>query len=277
MKITTAVKKSLSVYKKNFGALFLALLVEAVLRCIALCPLLFLADKALAPLAWLTVPAYLLIALPARQNYALALQAMLHGGSVFSLQLLSVKDYGVKLWRGVKGLMKILLWSVPAIAGVGGLYAGFMGAVDFFTFMAFFKDLGGSVADGVVKALMIVGGASLLTLLGCAVHSGARHAFAMADRKALKGHRTGLVLMWVLGALLFAPYIAVAVYALNDFLRNVVTSLKALDLDGLTLALNMKQQALLLGGAVLLVLPALPLRSLFPAVYLSKELCDAQA
>ncbi len=277
MKITSAVKKSLALYKKNFGSLFLALLVEAVLRCIALCPLLFLADKALAPLAWLAIPAYLLIVLPARQNYALALQDMIHGGSVFSLQLLSVKDYGVKLWRGVMGMLKILLWSVPAIAGVAGLYVGFMGAVDFITFMSFFKDLGGSVPDGVVKALMIVGGASLLTLLGCAVHSGARHAFAMGDKKALKGRRMGLILMWVLGAALFVPYIAVAVYALGDFLRNVIASLKALDLDGLTLALNMKQMLLLVGGAVLLVLPALPLRSLLPAVYLSKEYSDAQA
>ena len=44
--------------------------------------LLFLLLPGYTCLAWLSVPLYVLIALPARQNYALALQDMLHGGTV---------------------------------------------------------------------------------------------------------------------------------------------------------------------------------------------------
>ena len=93
MQLKPVVKESLRLYKKNFAPLMLCLLVQGVLRFIALTPLLFLADKALAPLALLALPLYLLIALPARQNVALALQDMIGGGSVFSLRLLSTADY----------------------------------------------------------------------------------------------------------------------------------------------------------------------------------------
>ena len=92
MKVKNVWKDSFKLYKKNFGPLCLALLAELVLRGIALCPVLFLAEKKLAPLALLAIPLYVLIVLPARQNYALALQDMLNGGSVFSTQLICTKD-----------------------------------------------------------------------------------------------------------------------------------------------------------------------------------------
>ena len=66
MSIKTALKESLCLYKKNFGPLLLAQLVALVLRAMALTPVLFLADKALAPLALIAIPLYLLIVLPAR-------------------------------------------------------------------------------------------------------------------------------------------------------------------------------------------------------------------
>ncbi len=270
VKMKHVLKESLRLYKKNFPQLMLAMLAEAVLRLSALTPLMFLAEGQLAPLALLAIPLYLLIALPARQNYARALQDMMNGGSVFSDRLIALDGYGRKLWRGLKGTLCMLLWSIPTIAGLAGLYAGFMGAVDFVTFMSFFKKLGGSVPDGVVRALLIVAATALLIFLGCAVHSGTRHAVAMGEKKLLKGRRFGLIGLWVIGALLFVPYIAVLAYTLSDFLRTVVGSLKALDLEGISLALGARQLALIWGGAALLVLPALPLRSLLPAVYLRK-------
>ena len=135
MKMKPVLSDSLRLYKNNFGPLCLALLVQIVLRAIALSPMLFLADKALAPLAYLAIPLYILIALPARQNYAIALQDMMDGGSVFTLQLISTKDYWKKLWRGVKGMICMLLWSALTIAGVGLLYAAVRGLVDFITLM----------------------------------------------------------------------------------------------------------------------------------------------
>ena len=75
--MTSVWKESFRLYKKNFGPLCLTLLVQLVLRAIALSPVLFLADKALAPLAFIAIPLYIFIVLPARQNYAIALQNML--------------------------------------------------------------------------------------------------------------------------------------------------------------------------------------------------------
>lgn len=277
MKLNSVWKDTFRIYKKNFGSLCLALLVELVLRAIALSPLLFLADKALAPLAYIAIPLYLLIVLPARQNYAIALQDMLNGGSVFTPQLVSVKDYWRKLLRGLKGTLCILLWSAITIAGVSWLYAAVMGMVDFITLMSIFKAIGGNVMDGIMIVAGAVGASCLLIVLGCAVHSGSRHAVALGNRKLLKGHRLRLTALWFLGCLLIIPFAAVLVYTLGDYALSLVRELKNLKLPALEL--NARQLALLVGGAAVLLLPLLPLKNLFPAVYLRrvKEASDAQA
>lgn len=277
MKLKPVLKAALAEYKKNFPQLCLALLVELVLRAIALSPLVFLADKALAPLAYLAIPLYILIALPARQNYALALQDMMNGGSVFSLQLISTKDYGRKLLRGAKGLVCILLWSLLTIAGVSLLYAAVMGLVDFITLMRIFSAIGGTVMDGVMIVAAAVAASCLLIVLGCAVHSGARHAVALGDKKLLKGNRLRLMALWFLGCVLVVPFAAVVVAALGDYALTLIASLKNLQLPAFTL--NVKQAAMLIGGAVVLLVPVLPLKNLLPAVYLRKvkEARDAQA
>ena len=277
MKLKPVLKAALAEYKKNFPQLCLALLVELVLRAIALSPLVFLADKALAPLAYLAIPLYILIALPARQNYALALQDMMNGGSVFSLQLISTKDYGKKLLRGVKGLVCILLWSLLTIAGVSLLYAAVMGLGDFITLMRIFSAIGGTVMDGVMIVAAAVAASCLLIVLGCAVHSGARHAVALGDKKLLKGNRLRLIALWFLGCVLVVPFAAVVVAALGDYALTLIASLKNLQLPAFTL--NVKQAAMLIGGAVVLLVPVLPLKNLLPAVYLRKvkEARDAQA
>ena len=277
MKLKPVLKAALAEYKKNFPQLCLALLVELVLRAIALSPLVFLADKALAPLAYLAIPLYILIALPARQNYALALQDMMNGGSVFSLQLMSTKDYGRKLLRGVKGLVCILLWSLLTIAGVSLLYAAVMGLVDFITLMRIFSAIGDTVMDGVMIVAAAVAASCLLIVLGCAVHSGARHAVALGDKKLLKGNRLRLIALWFLGCVLVVPFAAVVVAALGDYALTLIASLKNLQLPAFTL--NVKQAAMLIGGAVVLLVPVLPLKNLLPAVYLRKvkEARDAQA
>lgn len=116
MKVFAVLRESVKVYLKNFPDLMGAYLIQAVLRAMCFVPLLFLLDAQLAPLAWLCVPMYLLIALPARQNYAIAMQDMLHGGRVLSPRLISFDGYFAKLWRGVKGMLKICLWMLlPAL------------------------------------------------------------------------------------------------------------------------------------------------------------------
>ena len=277
MKVKNVWKDSFTLYKKNFGPLCLTLLVELVLRGIALCPVLFLADSKLAHLALLAIPLYVLIVLPARQNFALALQDMLNGGSVFSTQLICPKDYGKKLLRGVKGMLCILLWSLLTIAGVSALYAALMGLVDFITLMRIFSAIGGSVVDGILIVAGAVAGSCLLILLGCAVHSGSRHAHAMGDKKLLKGSRLGLTGLWFAGLALLIPFVAVAAFTLGDFAVTVVSALKNMQMP--SLSLNGQQAAMLIAGAVVLLFPVLPLKNLLPAVYLRKvkEARDAQA
>lgn len=277
MKLKPVLKDTFRIYKKNFGTLMLALLVELVLRAIALSPLLFLADKALAPLACIAIPLYILIVLPARQNYAIALQDMMNGGSVFTPQLISTKDYWRKLLRGVKGMICILLWSAITIAGVTWLYAAIMGMVDFITLMRIFSAIGGNVMDGIVIVAGAVAASMLLIVLGCAVHSGSRHAIALGSKKLMKGNRLRLTALWFLGCVLVVPFAAVLVYTLGDYALSLVSELKNLKIPAFDLSI--RQAAMIVGGAVLLLFPALPLKNLLPAVYLRKvkEARDAQA
>ena len=277
MKVKPVLSDSLRLYKKNFGPLCLTLLVQLVLRAIALSPVLFLADKALAPLAFIAIPLYIFIVLPARQNYAIALQNMLDGGSVFTPQLISVKDYWRKLFRGVKGMICMLLWSAVTITGVGLLYAAVRGLVAFITLMRIFSSIGGNVMDGVMIVAGAVAASCLLIVLGCAVHSGSRHAIALGNKKLMRGNRLRLTALWFLGCILVLPFAAVVVYALGDYALSLVRELKNLKLPAFTL--SVKQAALLIGGAAVLLFPALPLKNLLPAVYLRKvkEARDAQA
>ena len=274
-------KESLRLYKKNFGSLLLALLVQLVLRAIALSPLMFLADKQYAVVAYAAIPLYLLIVLPARQNFALALQEMLSGGSVFTTQLICPKQYGVKLWRGVKGMIRILLWSVVTIVSAVLLYAAFVGhwGLDVITLMRICSSVGGG--DIVNGLLLIMGGIAasvLLILLGCAVHSGTRHAFALGNKKLLRGSRLRLTALWFSGLVLLIPFSAVVVYALGDYALTMLNALKNFSFPS-SFALSAKQVGLLIAGAVVLLFPLLPIKSLLPAVYLHmvKEDRDAQA
>ena len=274
-------KESFLLYKKNFGQLCLALLVQLILRGIALSPMLFLADKQYACLAYAAIPLYLLIALPARQNYALALQDMMNGGSVFSTQLICPKQYGKKLLRGVKGMIRILLWSVVTIVSAVLLYAAFVGhwGLDVITLMRICSSVGGG--DIVTGLVLIMGGiaaSGLLILLGCALHSGTRHAFALGNKKLLRGSRLRLMALWFSGLMLLVPFAAVVVYALGDYALTMLNALKSFSFPS-SFALNAKQIALLIAGAVVLLFPLLPLKNLLPAVYLRmvKEERDAQA
>lgn len=277
MKLKPVLTEALRLYKTNFALLMLNLLVQLVLRAVALTPLLFLADRALAPLALLALPLYLLIALPARQNVALALQDMISGGSVFSLRLLSTEDYGRKLLRGLKGTLYMLLWSALTLTGVTLLFLSFKGLTDGFTLMGVFYVIGGSVADGVWIVLGALCASTLLILLGCALHSGSRHAAALGDKTLLQGNRLRLMALWFLGMLLVIPFVIVVIAVLGSFILTLPEALRNMQLPALTL--TAPQWIGLLLGAMALLLPLLPLKNLLPAVYLhmAKEARDAQA
>lgn len=273
-------KESFRLYKKHFGSLLLALLVQLVLRAIALSPMLFLADKQYACLAYAAIPLYLLIVLPARQNYALALQDMMNGGSVFSTQLICPKQYGKKLLRGMLGMIRILLWSAVTIVSAVLLYGAYEGrwGLDVLTLLRICSSVGsGDMVAGLALILGAIGASTLLILLGCALHSGTRHAFALGSRKLLRGSRLRLTALWFSGFTLMIPFAAVAVLTLGDYAMTLIAELKNMQFPAFSL--NARQIAMLGAGAVALLCPLLPLKNLLPAVYLRmvKEERDAQA
>lgn len=268
MKLTKAFRESLGIYKKNAGDLLLALLLELVLRAAALTPLLFLASRELAPLAWLCVPAYLLIVLPARENYALALQDMLSGGRVFSLQLVSCEGYLRKLLRGLTGTGLMLLWAALPLAWMGYMWAMYDGLVDFFTMMRMLDVLGGgSSTAGIVRAVLIAVVLLVLPVIGCAVHSGARHEKALGA-KLVRGRRLSVAALWMLGLVTLVPFAAVIVAAMGDYALSLIRQLKDVITNGLTFPALGVRVYVIIGAVVLLLLPALPLKNMLPAVYL---------
>ncbi|MBQ8555383.1 MAG: hypothetical protein IJ438_05845 [Clostridia bacterium] len=271
MKVMGVLRQSAEIYRKNWVDLMLALLLELALRGICLAPMLFLCAPGLEWLALLCVPLYLLIILPARENYALALQDMLSGGRVFSTQLVCPCDYGKKLLRGLKGTLCMLLWSALPIAGISLAVAAYLGMVDFFTLLRILDQIGGgSSVDGIIRVVLIIAATLVLPVIGCAVHCGGRHSAALGHRKLVKGHRVRLVALWAAGLVTLLPFVLVVLATIGNYIPAFVSQLK----DSLTSGIVFEPlgvRAYILAGAVaVLLLPVLPFKNMLPAVYLRK-------
>lgn len=378
MKIFAVIRDSVKTYGRHFGELLEAFILELALRGVCLVPLLFLLLPECAYLAWLCVPLYVLIALPARQNYALALQDMLHGGTVLSPRLISTERYFHKLWRGLIGTVKMALWAsllvvmtvtllqlangkgdknplsaamlrltearstqkletgdllqvvtaetaevtealkdrpsaaaiydeslqegevlVPlsVVAGADGFQmkdvgmffeaVGRMGrwlfnpdmsdvvAKDGFKVINSFGvfSASGKSTDGMFVVVGLIAALACLPMLGCAVHCGVRHAVALDDKKLLRRSRLKLIVLWVLGLVIYVPFLAAAVVILRGSLKELV-----LGLGGLLMLKTPLEPALLpklymvAGAFVLLAMPLIPLKQLLPAVAMHQKM-----
>lgn len=280
MKTSEVLQRSLQLYRKNWGDLMQALLVELALRGACLAPLLFLAAPGLEMLAFACIPLYLLVALPARENYALALQQMLDGGRVLSPQLISVENYGRKLLRGLLGLGRMLLWALLPIAGVTLAWMAYNDAVDAFTLFRILSRLGGDTTGGLKVYFCMVAVSLLLPVFGMALHSATRHAVAMGKRGLLEGRRMRIVLLWLAGLMFLIPFVLVLGMCLGDYALALVRQVKDLLTTGMIFAPLGARLWIVLAGAVVLLLPALPVKNMLPAVYLravAEEASDAQA
>lgn len=269
MKIISVYREAWRVYRQHFGELMLTFLLELVLRAIALTPLLFLAAPQLRYLALICIPMYVLIVLPARQNVALAMRDLLAGGSLFTTRLVSTEDYGRKLMRGLAAAFRMLLWCIPLIAGVLLAQWAFRGSVDGFTQLRFIRSLGGG---DIFRGLLLILCAYLLTLVpplvGCAFHCGARHAAALDAPGLIRGRRGRLVLLWLVGLLIFVPFIAAVGVACAGYVREFLTYLiSALTAEGLLPPSPGPTAVIVVASVLVLLLPAIPFRSLVPAVY----------
>lgn len=292
MKVFAVLRESVKVYFKNFADLMGAFLVEAVLWGMCFAPLMFLMHPDTKVLAWLCVPMWLLIALPARQNYAIALQDMLHGGRVLSPRLVSLEGYGRKLGRGLVGLVKMLMWlAIPVAAvllmveiyiGKGCLattMVGFWGfeRLDGISMLNWFKNFDflaetPKAVDGLINLIMIVAGTFILPVIGCAVHCGGRHVAALEEKKLLRGKRLAMMALWVLGFLFFLPFAAVVLGTLFADLKVFVKALAEAFMTKKLSVPALGEKLYIIGGAfVLLFLPVVPLKQLIPAVAVHQQ------
>ena len=268
MKISAAFRNAYKTYAGHFGATLKFLVIEACITLAAFAPLLFLADNGLKFLALLMIPMYLLLVPWARVNAAGAMQDALNGGSLCSFRLADLKAYGKKTAYGLKQGLKLLLWAVPLIAFLVLAIIHIYGDTDAFTVLRSIKEFGGGdLTTGVRYLALVFLGTLVLLALGCAFHSGDRHAFVRENRTLLKGRHGRIVLCWLcsLAALLPLIIAVVAVVirylpALND-LNAVVTKEMSLP--------STKVSVIILAAGAALTLPLLPLRSLIPAAFVN--------
>ena len=267
MKISKAVSAARRAYTASPAGTGRFLLTETCLTLICLAPLLFLAEEGLKPLAWVSPVLWLLVMLPARMNAAAAMRDGLRGGDLGGRRLIETEGYGRKLAFGLKRLLFLALWGSPLIALGIVFRIHFSGEVDSFTVLRMIKnDLGGGdQMRGILVLVLVTLAALLLVALGCAFHSGARHAFAQGDRELVRGHHGRIVLCWLSSLLSILPLlIAVAAVILRYI--PVLTDLNGLLMKTAELP-STKGTLVILGIGALLTLPLLPLRSLIPAAF----------
>ncbi len=264
---------TLRLYKAHAGTLLLMVLLQLLFRAFCLTPLLFLAVPAARWLALLCLPLYVLIVLPARQNAAEAFQALLENREDVLLHCISTENYGRKLMRGLKGMGLMILWLLPPVLAIGALVAGFKGmdGVSFFILLGTLAN--GDYVLGTIRALLIVLALCLVPLIGCAFHSGTRHAFALGEKKLLRGQRGRVFLLWLLGLVTVLPLAIAAVLLLRGYAGSVINAFKTFDFE--SLAMPWEPLAQLALWAIPLMLPLLPVKSLLPAVYL-RQVKDAK-
>ena len=221
----------------------------------------------LAPAALLTVVLWIFLLIPARMNAAKAMRNALRGGNLCDGQLVEIAEYGAKLICGLKRVCFLLLWSIPLIALAIEVRIHFSGEVDSFTVLRMIKnDLGGGdQMRGILVVIAMAVGSLLMLMLGCAFHSGERHAWAQGEKTLVQGHHGKVLLTWLCSLLSMLPLLIALVVIVFRYLP-VLSDLNGLIMKTVTLPSTRGTLVILAVGAIL-TLPLLPLRSLIPAAY----------
>ena len=266
MKISAAFSNAFRVYFRHFGASLKFLVTEACITMIALSPLLFLTGDGLHTLALLAVPFSLALIPWARVNAAGAMQDALNGGSLFSMRLADPTAYLKKLLYGLSRIGLLLIWASPLIAALIVAKVHISGDMDGFTLLRMVRDFGGGdLVTGVLDLALILIALIILVTVGCAFHSGDRHALVRENPKLVKGHHEKIVLCWYLAALTcLSPLIISLVILVFRYLPALADLSAVLLTKTKTLPSTTVSLIILATGAVL-TLPLLPLRSLITA------------
>jgi len=273
MKIAHAVRKSATYFGHHLGQCMLTLLLQLVLRMMALAPILFAFAKETRLLALLCLPLYVLIVFPARANAAIAMQRALAGENLFGMQLVSVENYWGKVLQGVKQALLLCLWGAAWLAATAlalVVYSGktIEGVTDVFTILRTLMALGGGSSIQGAKIVILIYLATLLPLfVGFAFHCGARHARALGNRKLVRGHRLGVMGSWLVSLVTLVPFGAVAAWVGLELVGALSAALASIGTGSMTLPSLGNKIYMLAGSFVLLLLPLIPLKELIPAAY----------
>lgn len=266
MKISKAFKDAIKTCFGHFGAMLGFAVAELCLTLICLAPLLLLTDPSLQYGALLSGVLLLLLMPVIRVNAAGAMQAALAGESLLNRRIADPTAYREKLGCGLKRFLFLLAWSAPMIACGWIAYTNFTGETDGFTVMRNIKSFGGGdLMTGVLYLGIIVIVALLLIALGCAFHSGARHAFVLGDEQRIKGHHGKLILTWLCALITVLPLLIAAGMAVARYLP-VLKDLNGLLYGTVNLPDTKTTLIILCVGGVLTV-PLMPLRSMIIAAY----------
>ena len=168
----------------------------------------------------------------------------------------------------------MLLWSALTITGIALLFLSFKGLTDGFTLMGVFYVIGGSVADGVWIVLGALCASTLLILLGCALHSGSRHAAALGVKLRSRGRVMGV---WFLSLATLVPFIVTAGAISMGFLKQLLGALSAIGQGSFSLPPLEKNMWLLVAAFVVLLLPVIPFKQLLPAACVHKQTIREEA
>lgn len=268
MKMSKLLSKTAQVFFEKSGEGIACVLVQIALRLMVAAPLLCLVTKEVPYLALLSIPLYLLIVPVARQNMAEAMQEAIGGGALLSTKLISCENYGKKFLLGLKRTLLMLLWALPFIAATGVALYAYAGQIDAFTLIRLLMQLGGgSTMEGIKLVLLIYAATLLPIIIGCAFHSGARHAAALGDKKLLRGHRLGAMLVWLTGLVALIPFLAVVGWACADVVSGLVSALSNFGSGSITLPAMGDKVYIIAAAFVLLFLPRLSFKQLMTAVY----------
>ena len=273
--LKNALRDAARVYRTHWREGALAVLLQLLLRLMALAPLLFLCARETRFLALACLPLYVLLVLPVRLLTAQCMQSALSGGPL--LQLPTMQAYGRALVQGLKRTGLMLLWAAPWLCATGFAVRVYSGNVDVFTLLRTLMSLGGGSSIQGVKIVLLIYAATLVPVLaGCAFHSGTRHAEALGGRSMLKGHRLGVMGCWLAGLIALLPFLLTAGWASLDYVSALVGAISSIGTGTVSLP-PLDQKIFVIAAAfVVLLLPLLPLKQLLSAAYV-RQLKEKQA
>ena len=213
------------------------------------------------------------IALPMRQSTAEAMQLFLSGAPMATVAMLPLNGYWKKVARSLRMTGLMLLWLLP-FAALVGLMQYERTELDVGTIWGHLNALGGGAFDqGIIRYVIIMVLMLLFPLFGLMFHSGTRHAYALGDRKLVKGHRWQIVGLWLSGLLFVLPMAACIVALIAQVSVSAVQFTmqwfgNLMDMPSFSMLMPPKWLLAATAVSAVLMLVTNPMRSLLPAIFL---------